>query len=253
MQNSAINLSHSAPAKGAVILLHGLTATPKEVEPLGRALFEQGFDVSMPLLSGHGNSIEELRRARAAQWRKDAADAVSRCKTRPLVIGGVSLGALLAFDAAAHYPQAVSGIIALSPPMRLRSEKTERKLAVFSVMPNRIIDRLKTTPKTKRDPQTLAFPRDCFEEHSIGSLVRLVQIRRAVLPKLKRIPVPVLLLQDPNDHHLSPASQQLLKNRLTNAPVESHEIPDGSHELILGHRHPEVCQLVLGFLERIMN
>ena len=96
------------------LLLHGFTATPDEVRPLGEALAAAGFPVRAVRLAGHGTTPADLARHRLARlagvgrgrrWRPS-------CATTPRVaVAGVSLGALLALLLAARRPPEVAAVV----------------------------------------------------------------------------------------------------------------------------------------------
>ncbi|NES69190.1 MAG: alpha/beta fold hydrolase, partial [Okeania sp. SIO2D1] len=58
-------------ANAVVICLHGFTATPYEVRPVGRACFKLGIDVVAPLLPGHGYSLFIEQRREFSKITKD--------------------------------------------------------------------------------------------------------------------------------------------------------------------------------------
>src|SRR5262249_50914792 len=50
------------------LLVHGFTATPAEMRPLGEALAARGFPVRGVRLAGHGTSVEDLARTGWRDW-----------------------------------------------------------------------------------------------------------------------------------------------------------------------------------------
>lgn len=53
---------HPSPTSKVCVLFHGFTGYPNQFLPLGKALFEQGYNVLIPLMPGHGQ---------AGNWNKD--------------------------------------------------------------------------------------------------------------------------------------------------------------------------------------
>ncbi|MFP5379584.1 MAG: alpha/beta fold hydrolase, partial [Vicinamibacteria bacterium] len=93
-------------AAGA-LLLHGLTGTPADLDPLASALRAAGFVVEAPLLPGHGGAPDLLAPVTRGAWREAADDALSRLRDttgRPVAVLGTSMGALLATELAAARP-----------------------------------------------------------------------------------------------------------------------------------------------------
>lgn len=107
-----------------VLLLHGLTGCPAELGYVAHALRARGrFDVRCPRLMNHGQPMAVLART---TWRELAASAreaflEARCAAQaqglPLVVGGLSLGAVLALHLAAEFPDDVAGVMCLAPTL----------------------------------------------------------------------------------------------------------------------------------------
>jgi alpha-beta hydrolase superfamily lysophospholipase len=87
-------------ARGAVVLLHGLTDAPYSLHAVGRALHERGFHVVALRLPGHGTTPGGLTRVSWRDW--DAAvqlavrHAAALAGGKPLYLAGYSTGAPLA-------------------------------------------------------------------------------------------------------------------------------------------------------------
>jgi alpha-beta hydrolase superfamily lysophospholipase len=88
-------------ARGAVLLLHGLTDAPYSLHAVGRALHERGFHVVALRLPGHGTTPAALTRVTWQDWlaaveiaARHAAELAGSGK--PFYIAGYSTGAPLA-------------------------------------------------------------------------------------------------------------------------------------------------------------
>ncbi len=102
-----------------VLLLHGLTGMPSEMRPLARYLRTRGCEIAAPLLPGHGATHRELLATTWRDWVGGARRALHDLSAQgePVVVAGLSMGALLAVLLAAESPL-VAGIALLSPTMR---------------------------------------------------------------------------------------------------------------------------------------
>jgi len=112
------------PAGCRVLLLHGLTGTPTEFAYVARFMRHRGgLSVECRRLVNHGQPMAILAETRWEQLLESArahlrtARARADCDGVPLVVGGLSLGAVLALVLAAEQPQAVDGVVALSPTL----------------------------------------------------------------------------------------------------------------------------------------
>ncbi len=87
-----------------VLLLHGFTATPAEMHPLGQALHRQGYNVSAPLLPGHGLTPQHLNDCRWQDWLGAVEQAYQalRSESASVAVCGESMGGLLSICLAAR-------------------------------------------------------------------------------------------------------------------------------------------------------
>lgn len=118
-----------------VLAFHGFTGTPQEVALVVDVARELGLGAEAPLLPGHGGRVSELAPLRFADWLAAAEqDYVRLAERGPVVVAGLSMGALLALHLAAKYPSTTLGVIAISNAMWLNSP--------WPSWPLKLIDRL---------------------------------------------------------------------------------------------------------------
>lgn len=98
----------------ACILIHGFTAMPEEMRPLGDDLAAAGHTVLGVRLAGHGTDPADLARTRWPDWIATVADAVALLAAERTILLGQSLGGMVALASAARLP--VDGVVALNSP-----------------------------------------------------------------------------------------------------------------------------------------
>ncbi len=100
--NRSFTLAPAAPARGAAVLVHGLTDSPYSVRAIGEHLSQRGLHVVAPRMPGHGTHPGGLLDSRVEDWRAVVALAVEEgCRLAgdgPLYLGGYSTGAALVLD-----------------------------------------------------------------------------------------------------------------------------------------------------------
>ena len=242
--------------RGAILCLHGLTGAAPEMERLGVVGRQAGFLVATPTLLGHRRQdIQDLRLIRLNQWLAEAEDeflTLSRqAEGRPLVVAGLSFGALLALHLAVTHPERVSAVFACSPPFLLRPSLSETIAVVGSYLPEACLSYLGTVEKSTRRENRWALPRQSMERHSVGAVMRMKKLIRILTPQLARFTGKAMLLQDPHDHHLSPDSASSLASGLCRAEVEVTLVPRGEHELTVGWSHQFVEQRLSMLLQAV--
>jgi len=112
---------HGPLARTGVLLIHGLTGTPNEMRLIAKGLHRAGFTVLAVQLAGHCGTAEDLVATRWQDWLasvRRGADRLRQHTDGPLIVGGLSMGAVLALALAIERPRQVAGVVALSPTFR---------------------------------------------------------------------------------------------------------------------------------------
>jgi carboxylesterase len=103
------------------LLLHGLSGTPVELRYIANGLVRAGHTVSCPQLSGHCGSLEDLTNSRWQDWYQTAEVALEQLREHcdHIIVGGLSMGAVLALRIAAENRRTVDGIALYAPTLWL--------------------------------------------------------------------------------------------------------------------------------------
>ena len=77
-----------------VLLLHGLTGAPADLQVISRRLRQAGYTVEVPMLPGHGVGERELLRTGWRDWLAAAESALLHLAGEDgrVVVGGLSMG-----------------------------------------------------------------------------------------------------------------------------------------------------------------
>jgi carboxylesterase len=102
-----------------VLLIHGLGGTPVEMKTVAKRLNAAGNTVLCCQLTGHCGTEADLAATNWQDWYASAEAALTRlqehCDT--IVVGGLSMGGLLASMLAAAHPSRVHGVVILAPTL----------------------------------------------------------------------------------------------------------------------------------------
>lgn len=119
IDHSLLFRGNAARGRTGVLLIHGLGGTPLELKTVARALAARGWTVSCCQLAGHCGSENDLLSTTWADWFASAeramTDLESQCDI--LVVGGLSIGAVLALRLAALNPERVHGTLLFAPTL----------------------------------------------------------------------------------------------------------------------------------------
>ncbi len=105
----------------ACLLLHGFQASPQVFRELGRRLAEAGISSRAPLLPGHGTTVADFARSRAADWaaagERTYDEMCARYGRDQVFVVGFSMGGTVALDLAERRP--VRGLVLMAPFLRV--------------------------------------------------------------------------------------------------------------------------------------
>lgn len=239
-------------AAGA-LLLHGLTGTPADLDPLASALRAAGFVVEAPLLPGHGGAPDLLAPVTRDAWREAADDALSRLRDttgRPVAVLGASMGALLATELAAARPGDTAALVLLAPPLFLPWSDRLR-LACRRVMARarprsswRYV--MKANGVDLRDREAVAS-RPMMDRCPVPAVVEFVTLIHESARVLPRVACPVLVAHGDLDRTVPRAQVEALARRVT-PPARTLWLPRSGHLVALDYDRDALAAAVTAFL-----
>jgi carboxylesterase len=103
------------------LLIHGLGGTPMELRYVAQGLARAGHTVHVPQLAGHCATADALKATCWTDWYGSVEQEHDRMRARcdAIVVGGLSVGAVLALHLAAMRPESVSGLALYAPSLWL--------------------------------------------------------------------------------------------------------------------------------------
>jgi len=236
------------------LLIHGFTATPDEMRPLGEALAARGFPVRAVRLAGHGTEVADLAGTRWTDWFASVAEGADRLHrdVPALAVAGMSLGALLGLHLAAARPTEVAALVLCGTPLRL-SGAGLRWLPLLARIPW-IARRWAIIPKPGgpdiADPAVRAASRS-YRAMPLSAVLELLRFQAVVRGEIGRVTQPALLLHGRHDHSVPLANLELARRSLGSRLIESHVLERSWHVVTLDYDRDEVARLAADFLTRI--
>jgi carboxylesterase len=102
-----------------VLLIHGLGGTPMELKSIARGLSAHGPTILCCQLAGHCGSEADLLATGWHDWFGSVEAALARLEGRcsTIIVGGLSMGAILALRLAAVHPKRVHGLTLFAPTL----------------------------------------------------------------------------------------------------------------------------------------
>jgi carboxylesterase len=205
------------------VLLHGFTAAPKEMRPLGEYLAARDFTVRGVRYPGHGTSPQDLARTTWREWAASGEEAVAELRTRCTRVWaiGLSLGGLLSLYLAEQ--QLVDGVCAIAPAIFPpdRRMALARFLAPFLPYSRKDLADL-------HDPVALAEHAD-YEQFPTRAVAQLHSLMLHTRRRLSQVTVPLLLIFARHDAVVPLDTLDYILRRVRSAEKEQLVLERGGH------------------------
>lgn len=225
--------TYVAPGSRALLLIHGYNDSPRSLDGMARRLHAAGWTVRLPLLPGHGRSLEAWD-----AWTADAAIALVRREYDALrathatvVVGGISMGGALATWIAAEAEP--DGLLLFAPmlfvprPMELAVSTARIWSAVMRYLSG-------GGGRSIRDPeaQRQQISYGCSTRRSLEALDA---IARGVTVRLGFVRAPVLFFQSTDDNRLPQDQSRRALTRLAAEDKTVHWVSGVGHVITVDY------------------
>lgn len=225
-----------------IFLSHGYTATAGEVRLLAEKLRGNGYTVAGPLLPGHGTHPDDLNRVRWQDWAKAGQETIDRLfeTCEQVIVGGESMGGLLALYLAAQNPKA-KAVLLYAPAIALTVSNFDRfKLYLSAPF-------ISQTPRQKLDcPDTWQG----YPSLPLKGVIQLLRFQAATLPLLRNIYQPVQIFQGRLDQTVAAGAGEIILNGVSSKVKEHHWMEKSHHTILLDVELDDVTAKTLAFIER---
>lgn len=244
---SAAPLSEPGGPHGALVL-HGFTGTPQSMRPLAGAFAAAGFAVELPLLPGHGTSVDDMLETDWSDW-SGAADAAytelaARCAR--VVVAGLSMGGTLALWLATRQPE-IAGLVLVNPAVGAPDDDAMRAPMVALLDAG---ERL--VPGVANDVADPDVTEVAYDRVPVAGLVSLLDAIVDLYPRLGEIACPVLLMTAPQDHVVPPGAREALAATVS-GPIEHVSLDRSYHVATIDYDRELIEQRAVEFAERVVT
>ena len=238
----------SAPGgpHGALVV-HGFTGTPQSLRGLAQALARTGMAVELPLLPGHGTSVDDMMRTGWADWSGAAEAAYSELAGRcdRVVVAGLSMGGTLATWLAVRHPE-IAGLVLVNPAI-------EPPAPSFRDSMRSLLDSgITLIPAVGDDIADPEGKELAYDATPVAPLLSMCAATDELLPRLGEVRCPVLLMTSPQDHVVPPSSSDLLAERVA-GPVERVTLARSYHVATLDHDREEIEARAVEFAAKVTS
>jgi carboxylesterase len=229
-----------------VLVLHGFTGNPQSMRGLAEAFAAAGFAVELPLLPGHGTSVDDMLTTDWSDWSTAAeaayADLAGRCDR--VVVAGLSMGGSLTAWLASRHPE-IAGIVCVNPALSVPAEI----VAALTEMIEGGVDRIPAIGGDVADP---AGREKAYDATPLAPMLSLAAAADELRDHLGKIACPVLIMNSPQDHVVDPVNSDLLAEGVS-GPVERVTLERSYHVATLDYDKDIVDERAVEFARRVTS
>ena len=225
--------------EAAVLLLHGLTGTPVDMNYMKGALVAEGYTVSAPLLPGRGTRPSDMFDLCWEDWMASALAAYDELARdhESVVVGGLSAGATMALDIALRREPAAVVLCATALGIG-------NPIAYLAPYVWRVI---KQVPSPASDLVDLNAGGKCYDPAPVRAVAELLHGIRLVRGRLGEIRCPALVAHAVADRLVPVRYAHELAARL-GGPVTTLFLEGTGHAITVDARRGDVAEASIAFL-----
>ena len=235
--------------KTACLLVHGFTATPKEMRWMGEYLHGEGFTALGVRLAGHATDMRDLTRMRWWDWLASVEDGWHLLRSAgydPIFVMGLSLGGALSLLFGARYP--VAGVVSIAAPYCLKPYILLPILRPLAWVKPYL---WKSGPPDLHDPvalrERIAYPAN--PTRAVAEVRDLLAVLREALPHVR---VPVLLAHSRSDTYVPPRNMRQIYAALGTEDKQMLWVERSSHIVTRDTEREVVFRAAADFVRRVM-
>jgi len=260
---------HSETFRGGPVgflLIHGLGGTPAELRFVGIGLSRAGYTVHCPQLAGHCGSFEELRATGWKDWYATVQEAHAELRKTctQVIVGGLSMGAILALHLAAELPGDVHAAALFAPTLKLDGWGVPWYSVFFNLVRTMgvadLIHFSEREPYGIKDPRVRALVTAAINSGDSSKVGQLTNPGRVMLEmrwlvnivkrQLRSIRQPTLIIHPRNDDRASLRNAAYLQSTL-GGMVDTCVLDDSYHVITVDRQRDLVVQRTAAFADRI--
>lgn len=230
----------------AVLLLHGFTGSPSQMQWLGANLERDGFSVAIPTLCGHDTDPMDLLQCSESDWLKQAGDALHSLQQshKFVFVIGFSMGGAIALQLAAQ--EKFAGVITLAAPIKLEWWREPFVRLFHRWMPVRH----KAYGPDIRDKSMLPDIRTYwhYPTRALFCVFRLVRRARTLVPQIE---MPILVMQSRKDHTVPPGNARKIYERAGSTDKTLIHLDNSYHNITMDFDREVVLEQTRNFIRRL--
>jgi carboxylesterase len=239
--------TYAADSSRALLLIHGYNDCPASLDDIARRLHAAGWTVRLPLLPGHGRSLEvwDAWLASEAVESVRAEYATLKATHSTVVVGGLSMGGALACWLAAE--ATVDGVVLFAPMLFV---PRPMQVAVSTARMWGMVTKYVTGggKRSLLDPaaQRRSISYGCSTRRSLEALE---VVAAGAIPRLGFVKAPTLFCQSREDNRLPEDQSRHAYARIGATDKTAHWVTGAGHVLTMDYGWEALADIVRAWLE----
>ena len=240
------------PEAPAILLLHGGGDTPQTLRYLAEYLYSRGYNVRVPLLPGHGRTLQDFSRVAADEWFETTRAAYRELTQahRWVGVGGLSMGGALAARLAAE-AKSLPALVLLAPyvaiPSRVSAAARLSLLWGVAVPYVSAVDPAAARSIHDREEAARSLGYGVFTPAALRALRATVARAIAALPN---VTCPTLMIQSREDNRVPAEVAQRAFDRIGASEKQLVWVTGAGHVITVDYGRDRVFQVVGDFFDR---
>ncbi len=228
------NYFENINSNSCVIVVHGFSSAPKEMQNLALFLNENNFNVITPRLSGHGTVPEDLKTKTWQDWYKSVSRSITiaSLQYKKVYIIGFSTGGLLALlSTKKQYKEFVS-LVCINAALHLNDLRIKTLLPAISFW-NDIVKVFNENKYAKEYIDNFPEnPQINYNKHYVSSIEQLSLLMDKIKKNLHKIKKPILIIQGKDDPVVNPSSAHEIYEKIESRFKKLKMINSSKHVIV---------------------
>ncbi len=226
-----------------ILLIHGGGGgTCADLKPLAKDLHSKGkFTISVPLLPGYGTTPKDLKNTQIENWKTSLYNELSilNDKCDKLIIGGHSMGGVLALILAANYN--LDGIFTISAPIGIQ------RFLFYLVPLFKIFIKYHSIDSEN-------FIKDTegkwvgYDKIPLNIATKLKSLIKEMKLSLNKINCPAILFQGKRDFEIKTQSMDYIFNNIKSKKKKKIWLPNNDHPILESPDHKQIVSELIKFI-----
>ena len=212
---------------------------------VAHALAAAGFAVELPLLPGHGTTVEDMNTTSWSDWSAAAEEALEKLEARvpgKVVLTGLSMGGSLTGWLGTRHPE-VAGLAFVNAAISVPEEMRAGVQALLDAGE----EYMDGIGSDIADPESTE---SAYQQTPLKPLLSLLEVEQAILPDLGNITCPSLIITSRQDHVVPPENSDVLAGKVA-GPVERIWLDRSYHVATLDYEKDVIEAAIVDFARRV--